>query len=78
MTEQPKLAIECRGLYESYGDTVALDDFDLVVEDGSIVSLLGPSGCGKTSALRAIQTDTSMSDSPCSISRGLMLQNLIR
>ena len=54
MTEQPKLAIECRGLYESYGDTVALDDFDLVVEDGSIVSLLGPSGCGKTSALRAI------------------------
>ena len=53
MTE-PKLAIECRGLYDSYGDTVALDDFDLVVEDGSIVSLLGPSGCGKTSALRAI------------------------
>ena len=53
MTE-PELAIECRGLYESYGDTVALDDFDLVVENGSIVSLLGPSGCGKTSALRAI------------------------
>ena len=47
-------AIECRGLYETYGDSVALDDFDLVVEDGAIVSLLGPSGCGKTSALRAI------------------------
>ncbi len=33
---------------------MALDDFDLVVEGGSIVSLLGPSGCGKTTALRAI------------------------
>lgn len=47
-------AIECRGLYDSFGETVALDDFDLIVEEGAIVSLLGPSGCGKTTALRAI------------------------
>jgi len=54
VTKGPKPAIECLGLYESFGDSVALDDFDLVVEDGTIVSLLGPSGCGKTTALRAI------------------------
>ncbi len=53
MTEKQP-AIECIGLSERYGDTVALDDFDLIVEDGRIVSLLGPSGCGKTTALRAI------------------------
>jgi iron(III) transport system ATP-binding protein len=46
--------IECRGLFLNFGSSVALDDFDLVVEEGSIVSLLGPSGCGKTTALRAI------------------------
>ena len=47
-------AIECRGLFETYGDTVALDDFSLVVGKGEVVSLVGPSGCGKTTALRAI------------------------
>ena len=56
MTDRTKQqpAIECRGLFERFGDTIALDDFDLVVQDGTIVSLLGPSGCGKTTALRAI------------------------
>ncbi len=55
MTDRsPTHAIECRGLSDTFGATVALDDFDLVVDDGSIVSLLGPSGCGKTTALRAI------------------------
>lgn len=47
-------AIECLGLFDTYGDTVALDDFSLVVEQGEVLSLVGPSGCGKTTALRAI------------------------
>jgi iron(III) transport system ATP-binding protein len=33
---------------------VAVDDFNLEVEDGEFVGLLGPSGCGKTTTLRAI------------------------
>jgi iron(III) transport system ATP-binding protein len=37
-----------------YGDTAAIDDFTLEVEEGSLVALVGPSGCGKTTALRAI------------------------
>ena len=46
--------IEARGLRKSYGDTVALDGIDLVVDEGRIVGLLGPNGAGKTTALRAI------------------------
>src|SRR5918995_49694 len=37
-----------------YGDTVALDGVDLVVEDGAVVSVLGPSGSGKSTLLRAV------------------------
>ena len=37
-----------------YGATVAVDDFDLEVADGELVTLLGPSGCGKTTTLRMI------------------------
>jgi iron(III) transport system ATP-binding protein len=36
------------------GDVLAVDDLDLVVEPGSLVTLLGPSGCGKTTTLRMI------------------------
>ncbi len=31
-----------------------LDQYDLTVEDGELVSLLGPSGCGKTTTLRTV------------------------
>jgi len=37
-----------------YGRTHAVDQIDLVVEDGELCVLLGPSGCGKTSTLRMI------------------------
>ena len=39
---------------KTYGDVVAVEDFDLVIEDGSFVVLVGPSGCGKTTTLRMI------------------------
>jgi len=32
----------------------AVDDLDLEIKDGELVSLLGPSGCGKTTTLRCI------------------------
>ena len=55
MTSTPEtLTIRARGLTKTYGDVVALDDFNLDVWEGSLLTLLGPSGCGKTTALRVI------------------------
>lgn len=39
---------------KEFGKTVALDDFNLLIPEGSLVTLLGPSGCGKTTALRIL------------------------
>lgn len=39
---------------KKFGETVAVDDISLQIEDGEFFSLLGPSGCGKTTTLRII------------------------
>ena len=42
------------GATKRYGDVVALDALDLVVEPGELLVLVGPSGSGKSTALRAV------------------------
>jgi ABC-type Fe3+/spermidine/putrescine transport system ATPase subunit len=37
-----------------FGTTLALDEVNLTVPDGSITAVVGPSGCGKTTMLRII------------------------
>ena len=51
-TTPPLLAID--GLHKSFGATKVLDDFNLTLHSGEMLSLLGPSGCGKTTLLRLI------------------------
>ena len=36
------------------GDTRAVDELDLAIDDGEFIVLVGPSGCGKTTALRMV------------------------
>ena len=48
-------SVSLRGLVKRFGrDVVAVDDVDLDVGRGELVTLLGPSGCGKTTILRMI------------------------
>ncbi len=41
-------------LTKSFGSTIAVDDIDLDIADGSLTTFLGPSGCGKTTTLRMV------------------------
>ena len=39
---------------KTFGETVAVDDLSLDIQEGEFFSMLGPSGCGKTTTLRMI------------------------
>ncbi|MFN3461812.1 MAG: ABC transporter ATP-binding protein [Oceanibaculum sp.] len=47
-----EIRLEC--VSKHFGDLAAVEDVDLVVEDGEFVVLLGPTGAGKTTTLRLI------------------------
>jgi len=49
-------AIEAHGLTKRFGDFLAVDDLDLLVEPGSVVAMLGPNGAGKTTTVRMLAT----------------------
>jgi multiple sugar transport system ATP-binding protein len=50
-----------------YGEVVAVDDFNLEVQDGEFMVLVGPSGCGKTTGLRMIAGLEDISEGTLSI-----------
>jgi multiple sugar transport system ATP-binding protein len=47
--------------------TVAVEDFDLAIEDGELMVMVGPSGCGKTTALRMLAGLEEISEGTISI-----------
>ncbi|HEU5475380.1 MAG TPA: ATP-binding cassette domain-containing protein [Actinophytocola sp.] len=53
-----ELALRADDLRKRYGDTVALDGFELAVPAGTVHALLGPNGAGKTTAVRILTTLT--------------------
>ena len=46
--------IEIKNLVKRYGNLVALDYFNLEVEEGEIFGLLGPNGSGKSTAINCM------------------------
>ncbi|MTV25176.1 ABC transporter ATP-binding protein [Nitriliruptoraceae bacterium ZYF776] len=46
--------IEVHGLHKRYGDTIAVDDVSLTVEEGEIFGVLGPNGAGKTTTVECL------------------------
>jgi putative spermidine/putrescine transport system ATP-binding protein len=47
--------LEINNVNKTFGkDTTAVEDFNLQVDRGELVSFLGPSGCGKTTTLRMV------------------------
>ena len=46
--------VRLEGIGKRYGKVEAVKPLDLVIEGGTLVTLLGPSGCGKTTLLRMI------------------------
>ena len=44
----PEVDIRLDRVTKAFGDTIAVDDLSLDIEEGEFFSMLGPSGCGKT------------------------------
>src|SRR6266545_669632 len=50
----PEVDIRLERVTKMFGETLAVDDLSLDIEEGEFFSMLGPSGCGKTTTLRMI------------------------
>ncbi len=46
--------VKLKNLTKKYGDLMAVDDVDMLIEDSEFIVLVGPSGCGKTTTLRCV------------------------
>jgi ABC-2 type transport system ATP-binding protein len=51
-------AIETQALTKRFGDEVAVEGLDLVVESGTVYGFLGPNGAGKTTTMRMLTSLT--------------------
>lgn len=54
MTDARPALLSIRNLSKRFGETVAVDDVSLDIQQNEFFALLGPSGCGKTTLLRSM------------------------
>ncbi|GGH19711.1 hypothetical protein GCM10008013_16580 [Paenibacillus segetis] len=47
-------AVEFKQVTKNYGSGNVLQNFDLIIPGGKIITIIGPSGCGKTTLLKMI------------------------
>ena len=47
-------AIEIKNLTVAYGENIALENFNLDVDEGSLMALVGPNGAGKSTLIKTI------------------------
>lgn len=48
------MIVEIENLVKRYGDLVALDHFNLAIEEGEVFGLLGPNGSGKSTTIHCL------------------------
>ncbi len=48
------MIVKVKNLVKRYKELIALEHFNMEVEEGEILGLLGPNGCGKTTAINCI------------------------
>ncbi|WMM24646.1 ABC transporter ATP-binding protein [Tissierella sp. MB52-C2] len=48
------MVVKVNNLVKRYKELIALEHFNMEVEEGEILGLLGPNGCGKTTAINCI------------------------
>ena len=46
--------IRVQNVSKKFDEVLAVNDFNIEIDDGEFVALVGPSGCGKTTTLRML------------------------
>ena len=54
VSDPDRTVLRLDGVSKDYGQELAVENLDLAVKEGELLTLLGPSGCGKTTTLRMI------------------------
>ncbi|WP_372614863.1 phosphate ABC transporter ATP-binding protein PstB [Aquicoccus sp.] len=52
--DQKDIKFQCRNVQVYYGDTQAIKDVNVDIEDKKVTAFIGPSGCGKSTFLRCL------------------------
>ena len=69
--------IQLRNLSKSWGNFVAVKNFNLTIADKEFLVLLGPSGCGKTTTMRMIAGLEDISEGEIFIDGKLVINEVI-